>query len=159
MVVSELVTLCHDACGWGDQQVSMVESSRRVDSSILHQFRYAKPVMSLITRFPRFFHLVNGSLNGWMIRISQSLRDQSVTWDESGETFSFLYNERGHQSLRLITVDATTASQNLYHESSDTFVCYSQKTFLHRVSSRNEWIWMSERSGWNHLYLIDAIRD
>ena len=84
-----------------------------------------------------------------------NLRD--LRWDDGGNSFSFLYNERGHQKMRLITVDADTARPKLtIHESSPTFICYSSKTFLHRIDRSDELIWMSERSGWNHLYLIDA---
>ena len=80
-----------------------------------------------------------------------------LSWQPDSQTFSFLYNERGHQSLRLITVDAATATpQVTINETSATFVCYSSKSFLHYVEASDEWIWMSERSGWNHLYRIDA---
>lgn len=81
-----------------------------------------------------------------------------LTWDSGSASFSFLYNERGHKRLRLIEVDTVSLRPRVViDEQSDTFVCYSQKSFLHRVESANEWIWMSERDGWNHLYLIDAL--
>ena len=83
---------------------------------------------------------------------------RDLAWDKDSKAFSFLYNERGHQRLRLITVDVESAIPRVtIDEQSDTFVCYSQKSFLHRVESANELIWMSERSGWNHLYLLDAV--
>ncbi|MGI9444187.1 MAG: prolyl oligopeptidase family serine peptidase, partial [Rubripirellula sp.] len=41
-------------------------------------------------------------------------------------------------------------------ERTDTFICYSGKSYLRRLNETNELIWMSERSGWNHLYLLDA---
>ncbi len=82
---------------------------------------------------------------------------RDVAWHDDGKTFSFLYNQRGHQVLRLITVEVDSATPRItIDETSDTFVCYSGKTFLHRIDASNELIWMSERSGWNHLYLIDA---
>ena len=82
---------------------------------------------------------------------------RELSWDPDGQSFSFLYNERGHQRLRLITVEASTRTPRVtIDETSETFVCYSQKTFLHRVEESGEWIWMSERDGWNHLYLIDG---
>jgi dipeptidyl aminopeptidase/acylaminoacyl peptidase len=82
---------------------------------------------------------------------------RELSWDPDGQSFSFLYNERGHQRLRLITVDAESRTPRItIDETSETFICYSQKSFLHRVEGSGEWIWMSERDGWNHLYLIDA---
>ncbi len=82
---------------------------------------------------------------------------RDVAWDEDADSFSFLYNERGHQTLRLITVEAKSAQPRItIDETSDTFICYSRKLFLHRIDASDELIWMSERSGWNHLYLLDA---
>ncbi|MFK8111629.1 MAG: prolyl oligopeptidase family serine peptidase, partial [Rubripirellula sp.] len=69
----------------------------------------------------------------------------------------FLYNQRGHQRLRLISVNAKTAEPRVtIDEASETFICYSSKTFLKRMDATEEAIWMSERDGWNHLYLIDT---
>ena len=39
---------------------------------------------------------------------------------------------------------------------SPTFIDYSGKYFLHYLDRTGELIWMSERDGWNHLYLYDA---
>jgi dipeptidyl aminopeptidase/acylaminoacyl peptidase len=42
-------------------------------------------------------------------------------------------------------------------EKSDTFVDYSQKTYARWMDKSHEALWASERSGWNHLYLVDTI--
>jgi len=79
-----------------------------------------------------------------------------MAWHDHSQSFSFVYNQRGHQVLRLISVDIDTAKPRVVvDETSETFVCYSQKFYLHRLDSSHELIWMSERSMWNHLYLID----
>jgi len=44
----------------------------------------------------------------------------------------------------------------LIEERSETFVDYSQKSYHNFLEARNEIVWMSERDGWNHLYLYDA---
>ncbi len=81
----------------------------------------------------------------------------NLEWDQDSQSFSFLYNQRGHQVLRWIRVDATSAETNVViDETSDTFICYSQKSYLQRLDETDEAIWMSERSGWNHLYLMDT---
>jgi hypothetical protein len=41
-------------------------------------------------------------------------------------------------------------------EKSETFICYSAKYFAEYLDDTTEIIWMSERDGWNHLYLFDA---
>ncbi len=38
-----------------------------------------------------------------------------------------------------------------------TFFCYSGKKYRYDVADGKEIIWMSERDGWNHLYLYDGV--
>lgn len=143
------------------REISIVESSPRgTVHPKLQTFRYVKPGDVLPQPHPVLFSLAND----WKpIVIDDSMfpNPYSITrfrWSRDGDSFSFLYNERGHQSLRLIFVDALSAEPRIcVDETNDTFVCYSQKTFLQHLESTNELIWMSERSGWNHLYLIDSI--
>ncbi|QEH36339.1 Prolyl tripeptidyl peptidase precursor [Aquisphaera giovannonii] len=80
-----------------------------------------------------------------------------VRWSPDSKRFTFVYNQRGHQSLRVVSVDAASGhAAVLVDEASPTFVDYAHKQFLHFLDAKNELIWMSERSGWNHLYLMDA---
>lgn len=80
-----------------------------------------------------------------------------VRWSPDGRRFTFLYNQRGHQILRVIAVDAGTgAARTIIDERSDTFIDYSSKLFVRYLDATNEILWMSERDGWNHLYLYDA---
>jgi dipeptidyl aminopeptidase/acylaminoacyl peptidase len=80
-----------------------------------------------------------------------------IRWAPDSSRFTFLYNQRGHQILRIISVDAKTGEPSaIVDEQSETFVSYSGKRFSHYIDETNEIIWMSERDGWNHLYLYDA---
>ena len=77
-------------------------------------------------------------------------------WTADSSRFLFVYNQRGHQVLRLISIDAETGEAScVVDETSKTFINYSNKLFVHHLDSAGEVIWMSERDGWNHLYLID----
>ncbi|WP_165244409.1 S9 family peptidase [Paludisphaera soli] len=77
-------------------------------------------------------------------------------WEPDSARFSFLYNQRGHQVMRLIAVEAATGkAAAVVDEQPETFFCYSSKLFDRRLEKSSELIWMSERDGWNHLYLID----
>src|SRR5699024_7702603 len=61
--------------------------------------------------------------------------------------------------VRLIEIDALRGSaRTVVEEHSDTFVNdWWQRSFFHDVGNRGqEIVWMSERDGWNHLYLIDG---
>ena len=77
-------------------------------------------------------------------------------WDADGRAFSCLYNERGHQLLRLLRITTDGMTQVLIDERSDTFINYSNKTFHAFIDQDRAVLWASERSGWNHLYRFDV---
>ncbi|MFK7735538.1 MAG: prolyl oligopeptidase family serine peptidase [Pirellulaceae bacterium] len=78
-----------------------------------------------------------------------------LQWLPSGERLLCLYNERGHQKLQVHAIDPSTGETSaLVDERSETFVDYSQKTYLHVEEDGQHLIWASERSGFNHLYRV-----
>ncbi|MDB5345323.1 MAG: dipeptidyl aminopeptidase/acylaminoacyl peptidase [Schlesneria sp.] len=80
-----------------------------------------------------------------------------IRWASDSSRFTFAYNQRGHQVLRIIAVDAQSrAATSIINEESPTFIDYAGKRFVDYVDDAHEIIWMSERSGWNHLYLYDS---
>jgi dipeptidyl-peptidase-4 len=82
---------------------------------------------------------------------------EDVRWDADSSRFTFFYNQRGHQVLRVIAVDSATGlAKPVIDEVSNTFIDYAGKYFCHYLDESHEIIWMSERDGWNHLYLYDA---
>ena len=79
-----------------------------------------------------------------------------LRWNTDSARFTFLFNQRGHQALRVLAVDAKTgAVKPIVDEESKTFIDYSGKYFCEYLDDTGEIIWMSERDGWNHLYLYD----
>ena len=80
-----------------------------------------------------------------------------LRWAPDCNSFSFLYNQRGHQVLRIISVNAQTgAARAIVDEHSRTFIDYEGKQYSKYLDATHEIIWMSERDGWNHLYLYNA---
>ena len=80
-----------------------------------------------------------------------------LEWREDGEHVVFEYNQRGHQVYRVIEVNAETGeTRAVISEEPETFFNYSNKRFRHDLDDGREIIWMSERDGWNHLYMIDG---
>jgi len=80
-----------------------------------------------------------------------------VHWAKDGSEVYCLYNRRGHQLLRVYAIDANTgAVRTVLEERSDTFVDYSQKTFLRWLDDDGGFLWTSERDGHNHLYFVEA---
>ena len=80
-----------------------------------------------------------------------------IEWRKDSRAFTFEYNQRGHQAFRLIEVNAATGEPRaIVNEESKTFFCYYSKKFREDIADGVETIWMSERDGWNHLYLYDG---
>ena len=119
---------------------------------------YPKPGDPLPQRRPILFDLkkeevipVDESpfLDSWSVQFKH--------WSKDSRTVHILFNKRGHRELALLSIDSITGKvSDLVRESPETFVDYSQKTMLHWLDQSKQLIWASERSGWNHLYLINA---
>ncbi|HIJ52937.1 MAG TPA: prolyl oligopeptidase family serine peptidase [Planctomycetes bacterium] len=142
-----------------DRKIHLIESSPKEQlQPKLHTLSYAKPGDSIAIRKPKLFNVVRER----EIPISDELFSNpwsisKIRWVPDSSRFSFLYNQRGHQVLRIVSVDATTGeSRDIINEQSKTFIDYAFKQFSHHLDDTNEIIWMSERDGWNHLYLYDS---
>lgn len=58
----------------------------------------------------------------------------------------------------MIEVDGQKGeARTIVNEQPPTFFCYSSKKFHHDLGDGKQMIWMSERDGWNHLYLYDSV--
>lgn len=80
-----------------------------------------------------------------------------INWRKDSRAFFFEFNQRGAQAYRVIEVDAVSGKPRaIINEEASTFFCYYSKRFSHHVDDGKELIWMSERDGWNHLYLYDG---
>jgi len=80
-----------------------------------------------------------------------------VRWAADSARFTFLFNQRGHQALRVLAVAAADGQvQAIVDETNRTFIDYSGKFVCEYLDETGEIIWMSERDGWTHLYLYNA---
>jgi dipeptidyl aminopeptidase/acylaminoacyl peptidase len=81
----------------------------------------------------------------------------ALEWRKDARALTFEYNQRGHQVYRVIEVDpATGKTRAVISEEPKTFFSYSGKKFRHDLADGKEIVWMSERDGWNHLWLYDG---
>jgi dipeptidyl-peptidase-4 len=142
-----------------ERHVHLVESSPKDQlQPKLHSYSYLKPGDKMPVEKPALFDLENRKevplddtlyANPWSI--------SRFRWDEDSERFTFLFNQRGHQLLRIVAVEPASGQVSaLLEEASNTFVDYAYKNHFRMMESSNEILWMSERDGWNHLYLFDA---
>jgi dipeptidyl aminopeptidase/acylaminoacyl peptidase len=120
---------------------------------------YAKPGDALDMPQPVLFHITTKK----QIIVDNALfaNPYNLTrleWRKDGRAFTFEFNQRGHQVYRVIEVDAHTGKPRaIISEEPKTFFCYSGKRYRADINDGKEVIWMSERDGWNHLYLFDGL--
>jgi dipeptidyl aminopeptidase/acylaminoacyl peptidase len=126
----------------------------------VESYPYLKPGDDLPVGIPHLFDTDAGiqiPLDTTMFEDPWSI--DNFHWTPAGDEFFFLYNQRGHQLLRLIRIKASSGKTKvIVEEKSDTFIDYQGKLFIEHLDAVNDLIWMSERDGWNHLYLYDRQR-
>jgi len=128
--------------------------------------QYAKPGDQLDLEQPVLFDIARKTQTTVDSRLFPNPYDLSdMTWRKDGRALTFEYNQRGHQVYRVIEIDGQTgATRALISEEPKTFFYYNRsnadlqsgKRFRFDLADGKDIIWMSERDGWNHLYLIDG---
>lgn len=141
-----------------ENRVYMVEAMPREQlQPKLHSYPYLKPGQPIPQQR---LHLISLS-EGKEIAVDATLfaqpwRLENFRWKPDSSSFTFEYNQRGHQIYRILSIEVATGKVNIVvDEVTPSFFDYQGKHFAHYIDRTNELIWMSERDGWNHLYLID----
>jgi dipeptidyl aminopeptidase/acylaminoacyl peptidase len=119
--------------------------------------QYAKPGDVLDVEMPVVFHIdTKRRLDIDNTLFPNAYDNSRLAWRKDSRGVTFEYNQRGHQVFRVIEIDAETGkTRAVISEEPKTFFTYSSKKFRQDIEETNETIWMSERDGWNHLYLYD----
>ncbi len=144
----------------GDRVITYVESSPKDQlQPKTTTLPYLKPGDPIPQSKPHLFDLATKMEIPVADRLFPNPWDISYEhWTPDSKRFLFLYNQRGHTVMRVIAIDADTGQTTaIVNEECKTFFDYSAKLYLHYLDAKNELVWMSERSGWNHLYLIDSL--
>jgi dipeptidyl aminopeptidase/acylaminoacyl peptidase len=85
-----------------------------------------------------------------------------LRWNRDSRHFTYQKVDRGHQRLRLIEVNSLTgALRNLIDEQTDTFIWTAHTenlnvSYITWLEKTDEILYISEKDGWRHLYLVDA---
>ena len=142
------------------REVHFVESSPDDQLQPKHSSRiYNKPGDVLDVEQPVIFDVATKQ----QINVDNALFPNAydvtpLNWRHDGRAVHFEYNQRGHQVYRVIEIDAVTGSTRaVIDEQTPTFFEYSAKRYRFDMNDGRETIWMSERDGWNHLYLYDGV--
>jgi dipeptidyl aminopeptidase/acylaminoacyl peptidase len=120
--------------------------------------QYAKPGDVLDVERPVIFSVPTGRRQEVDAALFPNAYDMSpLSWRRNGAAVTFEYNQRGHQVFRVVEIDAATGkARAVISEEPKTFFAYSGKKYRADVDDGKEIVWMSERDGWNHLYLYDG---
>ncbi len=140
--------------------VYYVESSPEDQLQPKHSSRfYAKPGDVLDDERPVVFDVSAKRQVGVDNALFPNPYDLSgLEWRKDSSAVTFEYNQRGHQVYRVIEIDAATGrARAVVSEECRTFFTYSSKKYRFDVNDGKEIVWMSERDGWNHLYLYDGV--
>lgn len=140
----------------GDRKVTYIESTPNDQlQPRVKTYEYLKPGDDIPLSRPRLFDAASRT----QIPVDESLfsnpwSTDNFRWEPDSSRFTFLYNQRGHTVMRVISIDAGGKVTPLVNEECKTFFDYAAKTFLY-FTHDSRLIWMSERTGWNHLELRD----
>ncbi|MCJ7820221.1 MAG: DPP IV N-terminal domain-containing protein, partial [Bacteroidales bacterium] len=141
--------------------ISYIESSP--DDQVqpkYYSYEYPKPGDAVPQSYPQIFEIE--ARRHIVVDESSILNQYDVSnfkWDSLGTSLTFEYNKRGHQVYRVMRLDSETGQMSvIIDEQSGTFIDYSGKKYRYDLPATGEIIWASERDGWNHLWLYDAVK-
>jgi dipeptidyl aminopeptidase/acylaminoacyl peptidase len=142
------------------REVHYIESSPEDQIQPKHStLLYHKPGDVLDIERPVLFDLATKKQTAIDVALFPNAYDMSgLEWRRDSRAVTFEYNQRGHQVFRVIEADAATGrARAVIDEQTQTFFEYSAKRFRFDLADGREVMWMSERDGWNHLYLYDGV--
>jgi dipeptidyl-peptidase 4 len=143
------------------RQVHIVESTPKGQlQPKLTTLDYVKPgdplpkPQLILCRTDGRHHIISTELYPTPFTQEHSLK---VSWAPDSTECYLNYNQRGHQLYRVLAVNKQSAAVRvIVEERSKTFIDYTAKTWRHWLHSTGELLWMSERSGWAHLWMVDV---
>ena len=147
----------------GDRkEVYLVESSPREAGRAKLQTRpYPLPGDKFATYEPSIFEVAGAKqIKPDVDRFEHQWLRPRLYWMRDGRHFAYQQVDRGHQRFRLIAADSHTgATRNLIDEKTDTFIWTAHTenlslSLINWLPKTDEVIYVSERDGWRHLYLV-----
>ncbi|MFT6242768.1 MAG: dienelactone hydrolase [Akkermansiaceae bacterium] len=139
-------------------QVHLVRSSPKDQVQPEHELHsYAKPGDKLNIAHPVIFFTDNRKsipVSHALIKNPYALND--IRWHSKKHLLTLAYIERGFGKYRLIEINTDTRFQTIIvEETSDKFIYVFGNCDYRLLPDTNEILWLSERTGYNHLSLVD----
>lgn len=141
-----------------ERRIPLIESSPSSQKQPILQWRnYAKPGDVLPVYLPVLFDVEARKQMALNVTPYENQFYLNLTgWREDSRAFTFEFNQRGHQRYVIGEVSAADGSiRHLVDEQTKTFIYY-YNDYRYDLDDGKELLWISERDGWRHLYLIDG---
>ena len=141
-----------------ERRIPLIESGPSSQKQPILQWRdYAKPGDVLPVYLPVLFDVEARKQMALNVTPYENQFYLNLTgWREDSRAFTFEFNQRGHQRYVIGEVSAADGSiRHLVDEQTKTFIYY-YNNYRHDLADGKELLWISERDGWRHLYLIDG---
>lgn len=142
-----------------EQTVQLVESSPKDQLQPKRStYRYPKPGDVIDTRAPWIcFVDEREPIAPDLSLIKDPFSCSRLAWRLDSQRVTFEFVERGYGKYRVIEINSEARVQRvLVNEESDAFIYVGGNTYRRDLNDGDEIIWMSERDGWRHLYLLDG---
>lgn len=142
-----------------ERLVHYVESSPKDQLQPKHfTNEYPKPGDVIDTRAPWiFFTAGEEAVAADAGLIANPFECDRIEWRNDSRRMTFEYVERGYGKHNVIEIDSAERRQRvLVREESEAFIFVSGNSFRRDLNDGEEILWMSERDGWKHLYLLDG---
>ncbi|WP_377178249.1 S9 family peptidase [Rubritalea tangerina] len=141
------------------RMVKMVESSPADQlQPKLHSLRYDKPGDVIDTQAPYvFFTDSRPVLVPDYALLKDPFQVNKLAWRSDSQRLTYEYIERGFGKHYVLEADTEERKHRvLVREESATYIYVWGNGFRHDLNGGSEILWLSERDGWNHLYLLDG---
>lgn len=142
-----------------ERRIPLIESSPSSQKQPILQWRdYAKPGDMLPVYLPVLFDVEARKQVALDVVPYENQYYLNLTgWRKDSRAFTFEFNQRGHQRYVIGEVNAADGSiRHLVDEQTKTFIHY-YNNYRYDLADGKELLWISERDGWRHLYLIDGM--
>jgi dipeptidyl aminopeptidase/acylaminoacyl peptidase len=141
-----------------DSAVYYVLSSAGGTRGQLRQHPYKQPGDPFTTYEMYLFPIAGGKAQKVNTPLIDFFGSPQLHWrQKDSRYFTYEKVDRGHQRFRVIEVDAqTAATRTVYDEQTSTFI-YESRLYTHYLPETGEMLLTSEKDGWRHIYLLDAV--
>ena len=149
----------------GDRkEVYLIESAPKGGGrAILHHRPYALPGDKFTTYELNLFEVgERKQIKPEVERFEHEWEPPRLHWNRDNRHFAYQQEDRGHQRFRVIEADSHAGNlRNLVDEKTETFIWTAHTEnvnirYVNWLEKTEEMIFVSERDGWRHLYLVDT---